>query len=124
MEFPDTERSFIELLEAVGYETVLHLPVDMNQRLPLIHVVGLPSSAQVEPFLRTDRLQVDIYAVGRTQARDIAEDAQSRLAGPTQTTEGFLDDIYPEILPYESPYTSDSTNLFTAIYRVETRPKR
>lgn len=124
MEFPDVELALIELLEALGHGSVLHLPVDMDKKLPLIHVTGLPSSAGPEPFLREDRVQVDVYAQGRTQAKDIAEDVASRLSGPHPTEQGFLDDIYPEIQPYESPFTSDSINLFTAIFRVETRPKR
>ncbi|MFF5793681.1 hypothetical protein ACFY5D_16670 [Paeniglutamicibacter sp. NPDC012692] len=124
MEFPDTELALIELLESPDAEAVLRLSADMDQRLPLIHITALPSTAQAEPFLRTDRIQVDVYTNSRSGSKDLSEAIRGRLMGSHLTDEGFLDDIYPEIEPYETPYTSDSIKLVTAIYRVETRPKR
>ena len=117
-EFPDTERALVEVL---GETATLWLPADFGDNLPMRHVYSV--GGRDEGVLRTDRLVVDVYAVGRSAAKAGAEEVRSILTdGPHFTTEGLLDRITVEVGPHLLPYASERIVRYTATYRVDVRP--
>lgn len=120
-EFPDVEKALQEIAQTVTSDVVLWAPADLHDRAPIVHITALPSTGQVEDFMRTDRLQIDVYATGRTSARDIAIDLRLALVGPHGTSYGLLDDVYVEQEPHEQPYPHDTISLYSTTFRVDTR---
>lgn len=123
MRFPNTELALREVIAAgTSARTVSHLPEDMYADLPIVQVIGLPTPAGVEPFLRTDMVQIDVYAEGKTAAKALSDEIHYLMQGYMKTSHGFLDDVYPSILPNEVPIEHDRANLYSATYSVDTRP--
>lgn len=120
-EFPDVERAIREVVEQVTDNVVLFLPADFHERVPIVLVTMVPSIGGGEEFLRTDRVQIDVYGDGRTQARSIAEAIRRAVVGSHDTAAGLLDDVYVETEPHEEPYPHDTVSLFSATYRADTR---
>lgn len=120
-EFPDVEKALQELSLSVMDDVVLWAPADLHDRAPIAHIQALPSTGQVEDFMRTNRVQIDVYATGRTASRDYANDVRAALVGPHGTAYGLLDDVYVEQEPHEQPYPHDTLTVYSATYRVDTR---
>lgn len=123
--FPDTEMAVLELLteRVPEVETYLHLPANYTDLLPVFAVRLLPSNGGEEDFLRTDRLEVNVYASGRTEARDLAGRARQVLLGAgLETSYGLLDHVYIETEPYEVPLGSDLFNNYSITIRADIRP--
>lgn len=123
MRFPNTERALAEIInDALDIRVVGHLPEDGYASAPFVQVTGLPTTAGPESFLRSDRVQINVYSTGRDSAKEYADQIHALMHGYHDTTHGFLDDIYPAVLPNEVPIKHDSVNLYTATYAVDTRP--
>ncbi|HEY1177856.1 MAG TPA: hypothetical protein VGF17_17000 [Phytomonospora sp.] len=135
--FPDVREALFALvpLAVDGVTPYFQLTIDWEQTLAdspavLISRVG---GAQSGPF-RQDRMQVDVYAIGSARANDVAQQICTFLADsshsvplppdPTQDgapTEVLLDLVEVEVIPTEIPYMSDTVNIVSATYRVDTR---
>jgi len=122
--FPDAREAFYELVPRAqdGVTPYYQLTVDFADRLPaaLIYRVGGEESG---PF-RQDRINVDVYADGSTAANAVANDLRAFLAGSSHDTDaGLLDLVEVEVVPTEVPYMSDTVNLVSATYRVDSRAR-
>lgn len=119
--FPDTEKALKELLEPFG-ATYLHLVYGWEELgLPAFHIYQVGGNQAL--VFRSDRIVVHSYAEGRDAAKQAASQAHELLVpGPHGTSHGLIDSIDVESVPHLMPYTSDTVNLFGAIYRVNTRP--
>lgn len=123
MIFPDVERGVEEVIQGLGFETAFHLPKDYDGKSVLVQLVTLPSNAGPLPFLRTETIQVNVVARGRTRARDVADTIRDALtAGPHGTSKGLLDRITCQVSPFDSVAESDLLNSFSATYLVDVRP--
>lgn len=121
-EFPDAREAFFELVPRAedGVTPYYQLVIDFVDYLPaaLIYRVG---GAESGPF-RQDRINVDVYAAGSTAANHVANQIRAFLAGQSHDTEaGLIDLVEVEVIPTEVPYMSDTVNLVSATYRVDTR---
>jgi len=122
--FPDAREAFYELVPRAQDDVTPYyqLTVDFADRLPaaLIYRVGGEESG---PF-RQDRINVDVYADGSTAANAVANDLRAFLAGSSHDTDaGLLDLVEVEVVPTEVPYMSDTVNLVSATYRVDSRAR-
>ncbi|HEY1176485.1 MAG TPA: hypothetical protein VGF17_10030 [Phytomonospora sp.] len=123
--FPDARAAFYELVpRAVDPAPVpyFQLVVDFADNLPaaLIYRVGGEESG---PF-RQDRINVDVYANGSTAANRVANEIRAFLAGQSHDfgdPAQLLDQVEVEVIPTEAPYMSDTVNVVSATYRVDTR---
>lgn len=122
MNFPDTEKALQEVIRTITANVVLWLPADTFERVPIVHVQVQPNIGGEEDFLRTERVQIDVYATGRDAAKTLAQNIRSTVLGHHGTSYGLLDDVYVDTEPYEQPYPHDTVSLYSAIYRVDTRP--
>lgn len=121
-EFPDAREAFFELVPqaASGVTPYYQLVVDFAEHLPaaLIYRVGGDESG---PF-RQDRITVDFYAAGSTAANHGADQIRAFLTGQSHdAAAGLLDSVEVEVVPTEIPYMSDTVNVVSATYRVDTR---
>lgn len=124
MAFPDVERALAETVSAVVPSAAVgtHLPADFTDNLPAVQIRVIPSTGSPEPWQRTERVQIDVYALGRSEAKDLADSIQTGISRPAiGTSYGLLDDVYTDTEPYEAPVALDAITLYSAIFRVETR---
>jgi hypothetical protein len=118
-EFPDAELAIKEVL--TDYQTVFHLTKDYD--LPIVQILSVPSSGQVSNVLMDTRLQLDVRASGRTEAKRIANAITTLLNNNTfATSHGLLDRVDVTNFPYEQPTESETENVFTLLINVATRP--
>lgn len=121
--FPDAREAFYELVPRAADPApapYFQLVIDFADHLPaaLIYRVGGDESG---PF-RQDRINVDVYAAGSTSANAVANQIRAFLAGQSHDTEaGLIDLVEVEVVPTEIPYMSDTVNLVSATYRVDSR---
>lgn len=136
--FPDTRvmvRAIIDT-SGIGY-SYTWLEYGFEQRVidtdvPAMHVVQLGGSE--DGMFREDRLQVQTYGHGSTQATRAARSLHELLVGRSHSipappdpdvdggpTEWLIDSVTVESVPIELPYQSDDLNLVSAIYRLATR---
>lgn len=124
-DYPSARDALYELIdqETFAGETVtayFRLQPEFIDSLPAVSIYPLGGT---ENWIdRTDRVGVDVYAVG-TDSLDVAEAIRSFLSNQSHTTEaGYLDDVQVENVPTDVPYADPSINLTQAVYRVTTRP--
>lgn len=119
--FPDAAKCVKAELEAVGFDATLQLnPEDLDGR-EIVHIKDIGGTEQ--SVFRTDRLTVDVYAQGRTAAKDLAEAVRAALLDrPLDTPHGVVDSVKVDVVPTKEEFPSATLVKFTAIYRAETRP--
>jgi hypothetical protein len=118
--FPDVERLVCELLAdlaTVGTETGTRL----QEQLPFVQVVRVGGSS--DRFTDRARIDVHIYAVAASEAKQLAETVRQRLlAAPITTSFGVIDrvvcDVGPQVLP---PVDYEHLRRVVATYRVSMR---
>jgi len=122
--FPDVERALAEVIASDHPSAAVgtHLPADFTDNLPAVQIRVIPSTGSPEPWERTERVQIDIYATGRSEAKDLADSIQTGISRPAiGTSYGLLDGVYTVTEPYEAPVAFDAITLYSAIFRVDTR---
>lgn len=120
--FPDVPSAVQRVLKAEGLNCTMWLqPADVSGVVETVHVEDAGGSES--SIFRTDRLSVDVYAGSRDKAKALAERVKNILTSSSHdTADGLLDRITVEVVPTQQPYQSDTTSLFNALYRVESRP--
>ena len=119
--FPDAAKCVKSALESANFDATLQLnPDDLDGR-EIVHIKDIGGTEQV--VFRTDRLTVDVYAAGRTAAKDLAEAVRAALVDrPLDTPHGVVDSVQVEVVPTREEFPSPVLAKFSAIYRAETRP--
>lgn len=127
--WPDQRKILATVLDPFG-QTVGRLVQDWQEQVtdeqPLLHLtkVGTPDVGQLE---RTDRVKVDVYALGEPAALDVAEGVLEYLTGhfhyvPDDEDLGLIDDVSVESGPVPVPQYHEEIVLVTATYRCVARP--
>lgn len=123
--FPDTVAGVIDVIGR-NFPDVLvgkHLPSEYTDMLPAASARRLPSPGEPEPFLRSDRIVVDVYAKGSTEGELLGQAIRSVLAGTWHDTAvGLLDRVEIDTEPAEVPTGSDATTYISMTVRVDVRP--
>ncbi|MGQ3382976.1 hypothetical protein [Glutamicibacter sp. TV12E] len=104
-----------------GFNATLQLnPEDLDGR-EVVHIQD--GGGNEQSIFRTDKILVDVYATGRTAAKDLAEAVKASLMnGPLDTEDGVIDKVSVEMVPTKEDYPSPEICKFVAIYRAESRP--
>lgn len=85
MPYVDTEAALISTLRAkLGGLVVAELPGDLEKRLPVVQLTGLPGEGELKPWGGTPLVDVapmdyDVFAATREQASDLATRVRSIL---------------------------------------------
>lgn len=128
--WPDTRSILLEVLApfATTYarQTVSWEQDTLNsatQAAITVRVVGGP----VDGVSRSDRVRVDVFAVGDDAAFALAEQVGAYLVDrfhyvPDQPGLGQIDSVSVEISPVDVPYPSQVLSQVTATYQAELRP--
>lgn len=119
--FPDASKCIEYALNAAGLHSKLWLaPEDFDGR-EIVHVQDAGGTEQ--SVFRTDRLIIDVYATGRSAAKDLAEAVKAALVGrPHSSPDGVIDKVTVDVTPSMEPFQSETVCKFNAIYRAESRP--
>lgn len=127
-EFPSARDALFELIDGKSFDgktttAYFRRPADFTDHLPAVAIYPLPGG--VETVIdRTDRIGVDVYAVG-TDSMHVAEAVRSVLCDGypgRETSAGYLDRIWPESLPTDVPYADPTVTQTQTVYRVTARP--
>jgi hypothetical protein len=129
-QFPNAAKIIAVIIDghevAVGEQTAgvtaaLRLEATFDQHLPVARVRR--TGGTEDGPLRTDRVAVDVYAVGTTAAQTIADELCAFLVGRDHDAGdlGSIDDVSVETVPTEVPYASERISQVTATYRVDSR---
>lgn len=119
--FPDAAKCIEHSLTVAGLEATLWLAPDALDGREIVHIQDGGGTEQ--SVFRTDRLIVDVYATGRTAAKDLAEAVKVALVDRShESPEGVIDTVRVDVTPSMDPYPSETICKFTAIYRAESRP--
>lgn len=122
--FPDTVSILQEVIEDhTSAKAVMWIPATLTGKVPLVHIYKV-GGAQSGP-LAQDRIAIDVYAEGRDTAYALADQIRQHLVGRFHYSEqyGQIDTVLLEVSPLDVPYLSDTVDLFSATYRVDTRAK-
>jgi len=119
--FPDAPACIKEVLVGAGLNATLWLEAQDVDGRETVHVQDAGGTEQ--SIFRNDRIMIDVYATGRTAAKDLAEAVKVLLVDkPHDTSGGVIDNISVEVVPTMEQYPSDVVSKFNAIYRAESRP--
>ena len=122
--FPDTVAGVLHTIGVARPDVLVgkYLPATFMDELPAATARRLPSPGGPEPFLRTDRVVVDLYAVGSTAAEKLGQDVRAALADTWHDTPaGLLDRVEVETEPSEVPAGGDTASYVTLTLRVDVR---
>lgn len=119
--FPDVPAALVSDLSEFG-TTGTVTPDDLQDKLPFIRVVGLPSG---DGNLVTDVsvVEVLVFAATYRDASLISRGVQQRMISTPRviTGLGVLPKARTQTRPYEIPYDNQNIRVFTATYRIATR---
>lgn len=126
--FPSARDALFELVDGKTFAgktatAYFRRPADFADHLPAVQVYPLPGGTE-SVIDRTDRIAVDVYAVG-TDSMNVAEAIRAALCDGypgRDTTAGYLDRIWPESLPVDIPYADPAVTQTQTVYRVTARP--
>lgn len=117
--FPDIEGAVIALLSDLGTADV-DTPADLVGNLPFIRVRCLGGNDDL--ISDSSRLDVDVFALLRTDARSVAESVRQRLLSFPHSLSGcVIDKVTTTISPQEIPWGNPSIRLVAASYTAVTR---
>lgn len=125
--YPDIAHAVCDLLASLATGADIETPADLQAQLPWIRVTRTGGSSDLVTDSAT--LSVDVFAVGASQAAEVAEQVRQRLIlGPFRSDVSFRTDhgqvdrvrvaVDPTLLP---PTDSDNLRLVTASYNVSMR---
>lgn len=119
--FPDAVKCAKNALIADGFNATLQLNPEDLEGAEIVHIQDGGGTEQ--SVFRTDKILADVYATGRTAAKDLAEAVRVSLTkGPLETEDGVIDRVTVEVVPTKEEYPSPDVCKFVAIYRAESRP--
>lgn len=117
--FPDIEAAVIELLTDLGTADV-QTPSDLAGNLPFIRVRSLGGSG--DRWNDKPHVDIDVFAVKRTDARTTAELARQRLLSfPHTLSHCVIDTVDVANSPQEVPWANTDIRLIAASYTVTAR---
>lgn len=120
--FPDVEQAVISLLTGLGTADT-ETPSNLVANLPFIRVNRIGGTN--DRITDAARVDVNIYAVKRTDAATLAETVRQRmLSYPhviTIPVACVLDDVITDVAPNEVPWGDPAIRRFTSSYRVTAR---
>ncbi|TDU27100.1 hypothetical protein [Arthrobacter sp. JUb115] len=119
--FPDAVKCVKNALAADGFNATLKLNPEDLDGSEVVHIQD--GGGNEQSIFRTDKILADVYATGRTSAKDLAEAVRASLTkGPLETADGVIDSVTVEMVPTKEDFPSPEICKFVAIYRAETRP--
>lgn len=125
-EFPDSPKALrsviCKALDMTEDHVVLHMPLDLEANVPLIHLQGVPAPGSPEPWEKDARVIISVYAAGLTEATKLANDVRNAIPGPQGTEHGLLDDVWVETEPADTGLPHQNVRQFDATYRTISRP--
>ncbi|MGQ3385293.1 hypothetical protein [Glutamicibacter sp. TV12E] len=121
-----TVKALIEVLAPIAKCTT-HLESDFYKEddalssVPIFHIKPLPGVPSKHVWERIDGIQIDLYAIGPSQANELMRQAEELLQGWAMTSEGLIDKIQAEVPFYEESIPHDTLNKQTSTYLVTYR---
>lgn len=124
MTFLDVERNLVTWVKTrpgvVGAGTVA--PLDMEARLAggaYVRVANL--GGPDDSITDAPTVDVDVFALTRDAARDVAEDIRASLRPRTRAGGAIIDSVRTSVSPRQLPWTNEKIKRFGATYRLGLR---